>query len=200
LIRTEQELFGSVEPARKKNPDDQHSPVVVGTGVIYALGLVGAAIYFWPVTLGLPIVHGILAMPFSPVASHLKKDYQRDAERDYAEARRDFDAGEYEQALEEWEKARVLMPSIQTDSDINYWRGRAFESLHHRGEALIAYNRFLEDSTTTPPPYFQHQDDGDAKWKEKEADAVRRLNAIVAAGIGALPDLRSSVSTISLPP
>jgi len=162
--------------------------------------MVGAAIYFWPVTLGLPIVHGILAMPFSPVASHLKKDYERDVERDYAEARRDFDAGEYEQALEEWEKARALMPSIQANSDINYWRGRAFESLRHPGEALIAYNRFLEVSTTTLPPYFQHRLDDETSWKQEEIDAVRRLNSIVAAGVGALPDLRSSAATVSLPP
>jgi hypothetical protein len=199
-IQSEQELFRPVEESKKEVLVYPDNPVSTGALVIYGIGFIGAAVYYWPVTLGLPIMNGILAVPFSPVASHLNTNYEREAEQDYEAGRHHFDTGELEEALVEWEKARVLMSSMQATSDINYWRGRAFEALHQPDNALFAYDRFLGESTSSQPSYFRHKYTDVLIWKEEEEDAVRRLNIIVARGVSAMPDLQSGASTGSSPP
>jgi tetratricopeptide (TPR) repeat protein len=187
-IQTEQELVRAVDVSSKESPGNQPSPVTVWVSGLYGLGLFGAAVYYWPVTVGLPIVHGVLYLPFSPVPPHLMTQYERAAEQDYVAGRGHFDAGEFGAALEEWERARVVMPSIQATSDINYWRGRAFEALHQPREAFEAYDLFLNGSTDAAPQYFTHRYADDPPWDDKAAETARRITALVAQGTGTLPD------------
>lgn len=142
--------------------------VYIVVGVIYV-----------PLVVALFTVQGVLNIPFGPVVVHLKTTYERNAEDAYASGRHHFDSGEFEAALTEWEHAMLVMPSLKAFSDVDYWRGKAFEGQGKLREAQIAYDNFLSYSENATPSYFKNSYPNDPTWEKKAKDAKIRITALV---------------------
>lgn len=106
---------------------------------------------------------------------HLGRTYEKAAEAAYKSGREQFANDRIERAIAEWEHALFVMPSLRVFSDIDYWRGRAFEAAVKPQEAAVAYRTFLEYSEHSLPTYFKESFSQDPAWEVKAQDAERRL-------------------------
>ena len=176
-IKTEEELVRVL--AKKENGQLAKEGKGVGAKMAYMIGLV----VYLPVVIVVGavegVVNGVLNIPFSPIPAHLEATYQKGAEASYARGRDRFDAGKFDEALTEWEHARFLMPSLQGNSDIDYWRGRAFEARHESKLAITAYQEFLDYSERATPFYFHYSYPEDPEWSKKAEDVEKRASALI---------------------
>ena len=72
------------------------------------------------------------------------------------------------------------MSSLHLLSDIDYWRGRAFEAHGEGDSARTAYLTFLNYSERSIPSDFKNLYPNDPAWAEKADDAEKRVYGIKA--------------------
>lgn len=125
------------------------------------------------------VIDKTLNIPFIPVASNLKTAYQERSEAAYDQGRHQFDSKNYNGALTEWDYAKFLMPSLQGNSDVDYWRGRALEARHESKLAITAYQEFLNFSDQAMPSYFNYRYPEDPDWSKKAEEAETREAALI---------------------
>jgi len=171
-IRTEQDLARFLQTIRGSQLESEKEGK--GTKIAYTVGLIVYLPVLIVVGVPLGVIDGVLNIPFSPIPGHLVATYQDKAEAAYARGREQFDSGKYDKALTEWDYAKHLMPSLQGNSDIDYWRGRAFESRHESNPAITAYQEFLDYSERSTPTYFHYSYPEDPRWAKKAEEAEKR--------------------------
>ena len=170
-IRTEDQLRRWIEASTSV---DQR---LWGKGMT-TTGIVLAVIYV-PVGIVVVVVESVVAIPVGIYVAVLKNRMEQNSKSDYEEGHRQFNAGHYEMALAEWDRAIAMMPSLRAFSDIEYWRGRAFEASGDRAAARTAYMDFLNYSERSTPVYFQEvEPKGKLSWAEKASDAETRVAAL----------------------
>lgn len=163
-IQTEEELTRFIAASEKE---------VIGLG---AQGVeVSLQIVYFPVLVPYFIALAVILIPWTPLFFYTEATYKQEAENAYTAGRRHFDAGEAEAALISWERAKFVMPSLRAFSDIEYWRGRAFEALGQTRNARTAYEEFLSYSEQSIPAYFKDTYPADLTWLEKAEDSERRI-------------------------
>jgi hypothetical protein len=153
----------------------------VGTGT--KIAAYSVAVVYSPIVVAENIAAAVLTLPLQPVAiyeNHRSKRILHGAvEEAYAAGRSRFDAGELQAALDKWDDALRWDSSLRWLSDIDYWRGRAFERLENGGNALTAYLSFLDYSAQSFPSYFHPTYGTDPSWSDKAADTERRLGGFL---------------------
>lgn len=121
------------------------------------------------------MVESVVAMPVGIYAAVFRSRMVRDSRSDYDEGRREFDAKNYSEALVKWDRAVSMMPSLRAYSDVEYWRGRAFEALGKSEAARTAYMDFLNYSERSTPEYFRvSESKKEPSWADKASDAEVR--------------------------
>lgn len=139
--------------------------------------IVLAALYI-PITLPFDIIEGILTAPLSMMFHYYQGKLQGEAEKAYILGRQYLAEHHMEDALSEWDYAKKLIPSLQAFSDIDYWRGLAFEELGKEGDTRTAYIYFINYSERSMPEFFKVTYPDDPTWLEKAQDAQIRLKRI----------------------
>jgi tetratricopeptide (TPR) repeat protein len=178
-IRTERELARILIKTDTNLVEWEKEGIVTKTA--YTIGFIIYLPVAIAVGLGENIIDGTLNYPFVPIASNLKTTYEEKAEEAYDQGRRQFDSQKIDDALTEWDYAKHLMPSLQGNSDIDYWRGRAFESRQEYKLAIEAYQEFLDYSERSTPTYFHHNYPEDPNWSGKAEEAERKESALIKA-------------------
>lgn len=140
-------------------------------GPLTKAGTLGITIIYVPVLMAF----GIVMLPWVFWSSHVAKTYEEAAEAAYAAGREHFANGRTDQAVAEWDRALVMMPSLRAYSDIDYWRGRAFQAAGDDRAAASAYRTFLDYSERSLPARFKKAFAEDPLWEEKAEDAEGRL-------------------------
>ncbi len=74
------------------------------------------------------------------------------------------------------------MPSLRSESDIDYWRGRTFEAIGKGEESKYAYLMFIEYSERTIPMYFSNKYSSDSSWIEKAKEVQDKTGSINLKG------------------
>jgi tetratricopeptide (TPR) repeat protein len=174
-IQTKRELSNFLTLSEHEDLGLGQKAALFGTGATFLV----TYIVFLPITLGFDVVKGILNLTFQPVTSSLQSQYKHNAENAYISGRYNFDSGKTDMALADWEKAEDFMPSLKAFSDIDYWRGRAFEMRHQPKEALTAYEEFLSFSESSVPAYFKNKYSNDVTWGGKAEDVDMRIPLIL---------------------
>jgi tetratricopeptide (TPR) repeat protein len=146
----------------------------VGRGVV-----LGVAIVVGTVLLPIVVAQGVINLPMQPVISNIDSQHRNNAENAYKSGRDNYYSGNTEKALADWEKAEVLIPAIKGLSDIDYFRGRAYEMRHQFKEALMAYEEFLRYSESSIPSFFNSKYSNEVSWKLRAEDADSRIVQIL---------------------
>ena len=170
-IQTKEELARMIESMKKES--------VAGGTKAAAYGL--TAVYT-PVTFAETILDYVIGFPIRWYMYNKNgKDFQT-AEKAYISGRRHFDSQEYEAALRDWEHARNYSSGFYFFSDIDYWRGRAFEAQGEVENARTAFLTFLNYSQRSIPSDFKSKNvySSDPTWTEKAEDAEKRIYAVQA--------------------
>ncbi len=169
-IRTEAEMKQWVDASEAAHRD-LWTPGMKATG--FALGVI-----YVPIGIVVGVAENVVGIPIGLYALAVKHRIERGAEAMYRNGREEFDQGKYTDAVAAWDRAMAHMPSLKGSSDIDYWRGRAFEALGEGPSALTAYRDFLDYSERSIPDYFKGPDFNDQTWKEKAKDAESRATAL----------------------
>lgn len=135
-------------------------------------------VFYIPIAVPVAIVESVIMIPWSLMITHIQRTYESEAEQSYKLGREHFANDRIEQALAEWEHARTIMPSLQAFSDIDYWRGRAFQEAGKFAEAQVVYLNFINYSEQSVPGYFKETFSQDPSWEEKAKDAESRLTTL----------------------
>ncbi|MDR4481632.1 MAG: hypothetical protein R3B37_18045 [Nitrospira sp.] len=174
-IRQEEELLALSDTGLSRTFGPSRT-AVMGGGLLLGVGIfVAQIILFFPCALGLGVVGEVLGIPALPVSSHLETVYLEEAQQAYDRGREQLAAGSPESALASWDHAEQLIPSLQALSDMNYWRGQAFDSLNEPRPALLAYSTFLDYSESSLPSYFKANFADDPTWERKADHAESRM-------------------------
>lgn len=160
----------------RESPGFEKHKVAMGSasGIMIVEGI-AEVIFLWPVML----VQGVLNLPMQPVISNVEAQYRNDAEIAYISGRENVISGKPDEALADLERAVVFWPALKEVSDVDYWKGRAFESLNQPEKALAAYEDFLNFSESSSPPFFKEKDSLKDSWKSKADDADARISQIL---------------------
>jgi hypothetical protein len=158
---------------------NSHSSPKLGTGSTIA-GITIAIIYV-PIGLALGIAEWVITLPVQPYFSYLAHAYPKIGEEAYTAGRQHFSSGDINAALIDWERARTATPNLLALSDMNYWRGRAFQVLGDSESAQSAFRAFIEYSERVIPESFKNQTLADATWTERARDTDERLRSLVQA-------------------
>ena len=169
-IQTEQDLDRLVASKEHK---------VVGAGTKSAAYLLaGLYLPYNAVTGALWIVPSVPLLATAPV---INKAVDEAAEADCRSGQAHFATGEFSEALRDWNRAKIILPTLQTESDIDYWRGRALEEEGRHAEAFLAYHLFLRYSERTWPDFFRQREPDEMTWRNVAADIEQRLDVMNAA-------------------
>jgi hypothetical protein len=153
---------------------DAKNSIEVGAGTKYsAYGL--SAIYT-PIVIVEQVFGAIFYFPIRAIMENIEQKENKDIERAYISGRQYFDAGEIDKALSEWGYVKPTFQPIPIYfSDINYWRGRAFEKIGKYEDACNAYLVFLNYSERSIPKYFTVTYPNDPTWDQKAGEAEKAL-------------------------
>lgn len=171
-IQSEEELVRLL----KVNERKPISGVMKGT--VYAF-----AVVYSPVVLIENAVGMVLGLPIIPLAYRVGKEHEIAAEEAYYSGRRFFEFGQIEEALIEWDYARISDSGLRFYSDIDYWHGRAFEAQGDFDNARTAYLIFLGYSQSILPAYFNKAEIPDGLWLNEAEDAERRIFSLSTTSI-----------------
>jgi hypothetical protein len=163
-VQTEHELEYVLQSKKRE---------LVGTGAQITTGVL--IVLYLPVIISMYVVESVVMFPWSFMFAHYQRAYEREAEQAYSRGRKYFEDNQIDQALTEWEHARTMMPSLQAFSDIDYWRGRAFQVTDKTVEAQIAYLNFQNYSERSVPDYFKETFPQDPSWEEKAQEVEAQL-------------------------
>lgn len=166
-VQSEDEL-SALRKAHSSNVMSTGSKVgVAGGSGFWMVAAIAETIILFPCVLAFNVVKDVLVLPFLPIASSLKSTYANEVERAYVNGRREFEAGQYNMALASWARAQELAPSLQSHSDIDYWRGQAFAALQLTNSAALSFAAFLSYSDSSVPEYFEARYASGPTWEWK---------------------------------
>lgn len=166
-VRTEEELI-QFKKAKLKDIDNQKKK---------AVPFIAAAIIYAPYTIVIGIIDGIVSSPWNLMVKHYKKKTENTAEKYYFSGRGFLDNKEYDRALADLEYALFIMPSLRSQSDIDYWRGFALEGKGKIGESQYAYLMFIEFSEKNTAKYFREKHNSEPSWSYKAKKALTKINS-----------------------
>lgn len=159
----------------------------VGTGTKYTTYALSAI--YTPIVIIEQVVGTIISSPFFWIMNNTGKKIKQEIESAYISGRQHFDAGEYKAALLDWDYAEPVFQQIPFYyfyySDINYWRGRAYENLGNSREASNSYHLFLNYSERSTPYYFTVKYPNELSWAQKADVAEKSISRIQMETISA---------------
>lgn len=135
---------------------------------------IALAVIYVPVGIVVGIAEGIAAIPVEIYTMVAVGRMTRESESMYRAGRKELDAAHYPEALAALDRAMIASPLLRTHSDVEYWRGRAFEAIGEKHSARTAYLDFLDYSERSLPDFFEGPAFSDPTWAEKAKDAESR--------------------------
>lgn len=133
---------------------------------------------YTPYNVATKVFYIVPTVPLFVAGTVLKSAREEAVETAYGSGRTHFMRGELKEALADWSRAIALEPELRAISDLDYWRGRAFQEDGKVTEAVIAYQLFLSYSERTRPDFFTKKFPADMRWEEEAADIERRLSEV----------------------